>query len=312
MVQLHSPATTAWEDTTANVTVNGVTGPVATRQAKSRLLETFKKGNYEQFQEGKLRNGKQLPNESVMEYYYEVVSLCKSLDPNMSDQAKVNYLMGGLKPELTEALYPKRIGTAEEFFIEVKLMEEARMYATSKRGTEVAAALSDTRQEESGGNSDEGDETAEPDGWDQNSTEDPGDMEQLEAELAELILRRNRLKKSMTDEEETADVEDTREGHRLAPLTQEGVGRKEPVWIEMTVNGRPGFRAALDTGASISVVRQELVKELGLEPAEEPIGPEILMADGKPCKPQVRVQLTVSLNPINTKIHKTWPLSTQS
>ena len=77
------------------MTVNGVTGPVATRQAKSRLLETFKKGNYEQFQEGKLRNGKQLPNESVMEYYYEVVSLCKSLDPNIknvkNDTSKMTY-----------------------------------------------------------------------------------------------------------------------------------------------------------------------------------------------------------------------------
>ena len=94
-----SPATTAWEDTTADVTVNGVLRTVTTRQDKSRLLEAFKKGNYEQFQEGKLRNRKQLPNESATEYYYDVVSLCKSLDPNMSDQAKVNYLMGGLNAD---------------------------------------------------------------------------------------------------------------------------------------------------------------------------------------------------------------------
>ena len=41
-----------------------------TRQDKSRLLEAFEKGNYEQFQEVKQRNRKQLPNESAMEYYY--------------------------------------------------------------------------------------------------------------------------------------------------------------------------------------------------------------------------------------------------
>ena len=47
-------------------------------QAKSLLLEAFVQRNYQQFQEGKLRNRKQKPGESATAYYYDVIDLCSS------------------------------------------------------------------------------------------------------------------------------------------------------------------------------------------------------------------------------------------
>ena len=66
-------------------------------------------GNYAQFQEGKLRSRKQGHGESALDYYYDVIALCKAADPTMGEQAKVNYLMGGLSAELTTKMYVMKI-----------------------------------------------------------------------------------------------------------------------------------------------------------------------------------------------------------
>ncbi len=54
--------------------------------------------NFKIFQEAKLRNRVQGLNES-MAYYYDVMNLCRSADPNMPDNDKpIEALFRGLKP----------------------------------------------------------------------------------------------------------------------------------------------------------------------------------------------------------------------
>ena len=53
------------------------------------------------FQEAKLRNRVQGLNESMTAYYYDVVNLCRSVDPNMPENYKIEALFRGLKPSLS-------------------------------------------------------------------------------------------------------------------------------------------------------------------------------------------------------------------
>ena len=135
---LKGPADKWWDSINAKPDVwrNTVdaAGVITVEGAKSLLLKAFQKGNYVQFQEGKLRNRKQGKYESAVEYYYDVIGLCNSVDRAMSDKNKVNFLMGGLNAELTEKMYPKEIATADEFLKAVKLDDEARSLAKEKRG----------------------------------------------------------------------------------------------------------------------------------------------------------------------------------
>ena len=142
------PPTVDWEDSTANVTTNGVTASVTTKGSKTRLLEAFKKGNYAQFIESKLRHRKHETAECAVDYAYDVLSLCRTLDPAMSESTKVNFLMGGLSADLTEILYPMHLVTTEQFLQEVKLIEEARSMAQAKREKVLAVMGEDS--EESG------------------------------------------------------------------------------------------------------------------------------------------------------------------
>ena len=94
-------------------------------------------GNYAQFQEGKLRSRKQGHGESALDYYYDVIALCKAADPTMGEQAKVNYLMGGLSAELTTKMYVMKINSSDKFLKAVKLECEAQALAKARRAEQA-------------------------------------------------------------------------------------------------------------------------------------------------------------------------------
>ena len=94
-------------------------------------------GNYAQFQEGKLRSRKQGHGESALDYYYDVIALCKAADPTMDEQAKVNYLMGGLSAELTTKMYAMKINSSDKFREAVKLEYEAQALVKARRAEQA-------------------------------------------------------------------------------------------------------------------------------------------------------------------------------
>jgi hypothetical protein len=73
---------------------------------RARFLLAFKPPNYDLDLESKLRHRKQKENEPVMTYCHDVIYLCSRVDRNMSEAAKVQHLLRGLKRSLIEKVYP--------------------------------------------------------------------------------------------------------------------------------------------------------------------------------------------------------------
>ena len=268
------PPTVDWEDSTANVTTNGVTASVTTNGSKTRLLEAFKKGNYAQFIESKLRHRKHETAECAVDYAYDVLSLCRTLDPAMSECTKVNFLMGGLSADLTEILYPMHLVTTEQFLQEVKLIEEARSMAQAKREKVLAVMGEDS--EESGSE-------------DANETKDEEELQEelirMDSEIAERILERNRMLKDRTSKV----VTDTPKTMGVVTLTG---GEKDLLVVALTVQGRPDVPATIDTGATVSAITPRLVEMLNLQ-VKDAGELEVRMLTGAVSRPKGKVFLDV-------------------
>ena len=104
-------------------------GPPAVTGLRSTFLAEFQPEGYGRYQENKLRNRKQGAGESATDYYYDIMDLCRSVDPNMNETTKLGHLFRGLKPSLAKKLWIKRPPTCPEFLAEVKIHTEAEELA---------------------------------------------------------------------------------------------------------------------------------------------------------------------------------------
>ena len=77
-------------------------GPPAVTGLRSTFLAEFQPEGYGRYQENKLRNRKQGAGESATDYYYDIMDLCRSVDPNMNETTKLGHLFRGLKPSLAK------------------------------------------------------------------------------------------------------------------------------------------------------------------------------------------------------------------
>jgi hypothetical protein len=84
------------------------------------------------FQEKKLRDRIQGLEEPTVGYFYDVLDLCRLVDPNMADPTKIEYLFRGLRPTLVEKIYPCRPQTCTEFLAHVKVYEETTNMANRR------------------------------------------------------------------------------------------------------------------------------------------------------------------------------------
>jgi hypothetical protein len=76
--------------------------------------------NRDQFNETRLRERKQGPEESTVEFFYDVLDLCGKVDPNMAEQLKLQHLWRRIKPSLVEKFWSMKPATTDEFLTEVK------------------------------------------------------------------------------------------------------------------------------------------------------------------------------------------------
>jgi len=214
-------------------------------------MAAFKRGNYEQYIESKLRSRKQMATESPIEYFYDVMALCKILDPNMSEWVKVNYLMGGINADLTEYLYPKKIDTTDKFLKEAKLIDEAKAiargkqesYSTAEKGLAVIGEDVDASDTE----------------YETNDREKERELERLEEEIAQLIAKRNKIRRDMDMEEIHDDV---------MGLFAIAGSEKELLVVSLKVNGIQDVATCVDTGATASAITPRLVEKMRLRPLE--------------------------------------------
>ncbi|KZS10098.1 Uncharacterized protein APZ42_025516, partial [Daphnia magna] len=91
---------------------------------KTQLLEQFKTVNQNRFNEAKLRERKQGIEESTIEYFYDILDLCRRVDPNVSKAMKLAHLWRGLKPSLLEKLWNSKPNSCDEFLQEIKRYQE--------------------------------------------------------------------------------------------------------------------------------------------------------------------------------------------
>lgn len=118
--------------------VEAVVAAPAQQGLKTKFLLEFQRENYALFQEAKLRNRDQGIEEETSKYYYDILSLCRSVNTNMSEETKLEYLYRGLKASLLEKIYPLRPQTCAEFLAKVKIYTEASMIANRKGWTAKA------------------------------------------------------------------------------------------------------------------------------------------------------------------------------
>ncbi|KAK4024371.1 hypothetical protein OUZ56_009793 [Daphnia magna] len=105
----------AWSD---------VQGPPVVRGVKSTLWTQFTPVNYVQHNEAKLRARKQGIEESTLEYYYDVLDLCRRVNARMAEATKLAYLWQGLRPSVLEKFWSLKPTSCDEFLQEVKCFQE--------------------------------------------------------------------------------------------------------------------------------------------------------------------------------------------
>jgi hypothetical protein len=92
---------------------------------RSVFTKEFLQDSYAGYQENKLRNRKQGANEPAAEYYYEVMNLCRLMDTNMTEAAKIHHLYQGLKRTLVEKIWVLQPKTCAEFLATIRRHTEA-------------------------------------------------------------------------------------------------------------------------------------------------------------------------------------------
>lgn len=101
-------------------------------QFKKDFIAAFSSSSNRLKIQAQLLNRRQLPDEAIHIYYFDVLDLCNRLDSSMSDPDKLLYLIRGLKPSLQQQMMVINPSTPMELFERAKNMEAAFSLTTSQ------------------------------------------------------------------------------------------------------------------------------------------------------------------------------------
>ncbi|KZS06596.1 Uncharacterized protein APZ42_029928 [Daphnia magna] len=118
-------AVAEWEDTPAVTPAPGVAAVQVVPGLRTRFLTEFQAQHYSRYQEARLRQRKQGIEELGIEYFYDVIDLCRKVDLGTAEEAKLDYLFRGLKPTLLQKIWIVSPKTSAEFLAALKLHIEA-------------------------------------------------------------------------------------------------------------------------------------------------------------------------------------------
>ena len=106
---------------------------------KELFVETFKQKHFKWRVEVRLRSRSQGPNEPVVTYFYDVLNLCRQVEleqeVEMPELTKVEHLLRGLTPVLSEKLWPlvpDPISNTTQFLSAVTRYSQAREIAGNR------------------------------------------------------------------------------------------------------------------------------------------------------------------------------------
>ena len=90
---------------------------------KAEFIHTYSSPVSKQLVLHRLRNRQQRFDEPVIEYYTDIIKLCKIVDPNMTDVSKLDHLYHGLKPSLMREVLRQASNTPSNFLEHAKQEE---------------------------------------------------------------------------------------------------------------------------------------------------------------------------------------------
>jgi len=103
---------------------------------KTEFLHTYSSPTAKQLASNRLRTRQQRYDEAVIEYYTDVMKLCKLVDPNMTDASKLDHLYHGLKSSLIKEVLRQAPSTPSEFLEQARKEENLdRLVTTSIQQT---------------------------------------------------------------------------------------------------------------------------------------------------------------------------------
>ena len=112
------------------------------------FLKEFTPADYRSYYENKLRDRRQGSDETVTDYYYDMLDLCRIVNRSMREREKIDHLFRGLRPELIEKLWGLRPKTYAEFLRQAQSYQEMLCRVASRRGEwPVAVAQCEEGQE---------------------------------------------------------------------------------------------------------------------------------------------------------------------
>ena len=117
-------------------------------------MEDLQKGNNKLSMERKLWSRMQGEDESHLAYYYDIMNMCRILDPNMNENTKLDHLYQGLKRSIFTSVCIQKPETCERFLKLIKLHAEAGDM-TRKNNSRVGMVLADEDPTEEGTPSDQ-------------------------------------------------------------------------------------------------------------------------------------------------------------
>jgi hypothetical protein len=74
--------------------------------------------------EARLQKIRQGMNKPAVEYYYDIMNLCRLVDPHMSQARKLGHLFNGLRPTMDKRIWMTRPKTYEEFPTAARLLSD--------------------------------------------------------------------------------------------------------------------------------------------------------------------------------------------
>ncbi|EFX72047.1 hypothetical protein DAPPUDRAFT_111167 [Daphnia pulex] len=109
---------------------------------KDQFTAAFKQANFSLVQESKIRQREQGNEEDVVSYFYDIVNICRMVNPAMSQEQQLQYLYRGLKPTLFAKIYPLQPPTTVDFLELAKLHAEASILVNNKVLSQSLLAVS--------------------------------------------------------------------------------------------------------------------------------------------------------------------------
>lgn len=102
---------------------------------KAEFINVYTSPSTKQLASQRLRHRQQGIDETVIEYYTNILKLCKIVDPEMTNATKLDYLYHGLRPSLLKDVFRKQPQTPAEFLEHARHEEVLETFMNTSANT---------------------------------------------------------------------------------------------------------------------------------------------------------------------------------